>query len=145
MTQTLIVCGYGPGISTSVAEKFGAEGFSIALVARNAEKLQNGVKALEAKGIKAAAITAVAAAPRAARVRVWHLMSRGRGPRGGDVTPSQEHFGQTLGLWGVEPGDFAQRAFPLSLEQAVDEPGHPRDVVEGVADHDLHLLGHDGA
>ena len=44
MTKTLIVCGYGPGISTSVAEKFGAEGFSIALVARNAEKLQNGVK-----------------------------------------------------------------------------------------------------
>jgi hypothetical protein len=27
---------------------------------------------------------AVAAAPGAAGVRVWHLMSRGRGPRGGD-------------------------------------------------------------
>ena len=26
----------------------------------------------------------VASAPAAFRVRVWHLMSRGRGPRGGD-------------------------------------------------------------
>src|SRR5262249_62108654 len=44
-----------------------------------------------------------------------------------------------------KPGDFAQRAFPLPLEHAVDEPRHPRDVVDGVAEHDLHLLGHDSA
>src|SRR2546422_7251022 len=44
-----------------------------------------------------------------------------------------------------EPGDCAQRAFPLSLEEAVDEPWHPRDVVDGVTDHDLRLLGHDSA
>src|SRR4029077_7934121 len=56
-----------------------------------------------------------------------------------------EQPADTAGAIEHEPGDFAQRAFPLSLEQAVDEPGHPRDVVEGVADHDLHLLGHDGA
>src|SRR5271170_4274901 len=54
-TSTILVCGFGPGISTAVAEKFGAEGFAVALVARNAERLGAGVKALQAKGIKAAA------------------------------------------------------------------------------------------
>jgi NADP-dependent 3-hydroxy acid dehydrogenase YdfG len=54
-TTTILVCGFGPGISTAVAAKFGAEGFAVALVARNAERLDAGVKALQAKGIKAAA------------------------------------------------------------------------------------------
>jgi short-subunit dehydrogenase involved in D-alanine esterification of teichoic acids len=58
MAKTIIVGGYGPGISAAVAEKFGAEGFSVALVARNAERLAAGVKALEAKGVKAAAFPA---------------------------------------------------------------------------------------
>ena len=58
MAKTIIVAGYGPGISTAVAEKFGAEGFQVALVGRSAEKLGAGVKALEAKGVKAAAFTA---------------------------------------------------------------------------------------
>jgi NAD(P)-dependent dehydrogenase (short-subunit alcohol dehydrogenase family) len=55
MSKTIIVGGFGPGISKAVAEKFGAEGFSVALVARNEERLAAGVKGLEAKGIKAAA------------------------------------------------------------------------------------------
>jgi short-subunit dehydrogenase len=55
MAKTILVCGFGPGISTGVAERFGKEGFSVALVARNAERLDAGVKALSAKGIKAAA------------------------------------------------------------------------------------------
>jgi NADP-dependent 3-hydroxy acid dehydrogenase YdfG len=58
MTKTIIVGGFGPGIATSVAEKFGSQGYAVALVARNAERLAAGVKALEAKGIKAAAFTA---------------------------------------------------------------------------------------
>lgn len=58
MAKTIIVAGYGPGISTAVAEKFGAEGFQVAIVGRSADKLAAGVKALEAKGVKAAAFTA---------------------------------------------------------------------------------------
>ncbi len=54
-TKTIVIAGYGPGISNAVAEKFGAEGFSVALVARNADRLASGVKSLESKGIKAAA------------------------------------------------------------------------------------------
>lgn len=57
MSKTIIVAGFGPGISTAVAERFGKEGFQVALVARNTERLAAGVKALEAKGVKARAFT----------------------------------------------------------------------------------------
>jgi short-subunit dehydrogenase len=63
MAKTIIVGGFGPGISTAVAEKFGKEGFSVALVARNAERLQAGVKSLEGKGIVAGAFPADLADP----------------------------------------------------------------------------------
>ena len=55
MSKTILVCGYGPGISDAVARKFGAEGFAVALVARSADKLDAGVKALSALGIRAVA------------------------------------------------------------------------------------------
>jgi NAD(P)-dependent dehydrogenase (short-subunit alcohol dehydrogenase family) len=70
MSKTIIVAGYGPGISKAVAEKFGAEGFSVALVGRSADKLAAGVKALEAKGVKAAAVTADLGDPEGAREAV---------------------------------------------------------------------------
>jgi NAD(P)-dependent dehydrogenase (short-subunit alcohol dehydrogenase family) len=34
MAKTILVAGYGPGISTAVAEKFGGEGFQVGLVAK---------------------------------------------------------------------------------------------------------------
>lgn len=37
--SVLIVFGYGPGISHATAERFGREGYSLALVGRNAERL----------------------------------------------------------------------------------------------------------
>ncbi len=58
MTKTILVCGYGSGISDAVANKFGAEGFSVALVARSPDKLAAGVAALAAKGVKAQAFPA---------------------------------------------------------------------------------------
>ena len=67
MAKTIMVCGYGPGISKAVAEKFGAEGLSVALVGRSADKLAAGVKALEAKRVKAVAVTADFGDPAAAR------------------------------------------------------------------------------
>lgn len=53
MSKTMVVCGYGPGISDAVARKFGAEGFSIALVARNQQKVESAAQALSAQGVKA--------------------------------------------------------------------------------------------
>jgi NAD(P)-dependent dehydrogenase (short-subunit alcohol dehydrogenase family) len=55
MAKTIVVAGFGPGISTGVAERFGREGFNVALVARNADRLASGVQALTAKGVRAQA------------------------------------------------------------------------------------------
>lgn len=67
MAKTILVAGYGPGISAAVAEKFGAEGFQVAIVGRSADRLAAGVKALEARGVKAAAFTADLGDPAAIR------------------------------------------------------------------------------
>jgi short-subunit dehydrogenase len=53
MTKTLLVCGYGSGISDAVARKFGADGFSVALVARSEDKLTAAAKTLTDAGVKA--------------------------------------------------------------------------------------------
>lgn len=55
MAKTLVVCGYGPGISNAVARKFASEGFQIALVARDAKKLEEAAAALTHAGITARA------------------------------------------------------------------------------------------
>lgn len=78
MAKTLLVCGYGPGISSAVAEKFGSAGFSVALVARNADRLSKGVAALQAKGVKAAAFPTDLADAAAVR----HLVGRVRSELG---------------------------------------------------------------
>jgi NAD(P)-dependent dehydrogenase (short-subunit alcohol dehydrogenase family) len=70
MGKTILVVGFGPGISTAVAEKFGSAAFSVALVARNQERLAAGVNALKAKGIAAAAFSAEASDPAAIRLAV---------------------------------------------------------------------------
>src|ERR1700677_3155618 len=67
MSKTIVVVGFGPGISTAVADKFGAEGFSVALVARSEDRLAAGIQALKAKGIPAIAIAADAGDPAAIR------------------------------------------------------------------------------
>jgi NADP-dependent 3-hydroxy acid dehydrogenase YdfG len=70
MAKTILVIGYGPGISSAVAEKFGAAGFSVGLVARSEDRLAAGVKALEAKGIAAASFIADANDPASVRAVV---------------------------------------------------------------------------
>jgi NADP-dependent 3-hydroxy acid dehydrogenase YdfG len=70
MSKTIVVVGYGPGISNAVAERFGAAGFAVALVARNPERLAKGVAALKEKGVTAAAFPADAADPAAIRAAI---------------------------------------------------------------------------
>jgi len=55
MAPTILICGHGPGISDAVARKFGDEGFQVALVARNGERIGAAAKALGEAGITAAA------------------------------------------------------------------------------------------
>jgi NADP-dependent 3-hydroxy acid dehydrogenase YdfG len=58
LSKTIAICGYGPGISTAVANRFGREGFQVALLARNEQRLAAGAAELEARGIRAAAFRA---------------------------------------------------------------------------------------
>jgi NAD(P)-dependent dehydrogenase (short-subunit alcohol dehydrogenase family) len=70
MSKTIVIVGFGPGISTAVANRFGAEGFSVALVARSPEHLAAGVRALKESGIAAAAFPADAGDPVAIRAAI---------------------------------------------------------------------------
>jgi NADP-dependent 3-hydroxy acid dehydrogenase YdfG len=53
MAKTIVVCGYGVGISHAVARKFGSEGFQVALVARDAKKLEQAAKTFAESGVTA--------------------------------------------------------------------------------------------
>jgi NADP-dependent 3-hydroxy acid dehydrogenase YdfG len=67
MTKSIIVAGYGPGISEAVARKFGKEGYSVALAGRNAERLEKGAESLLKAGIEARAFPTDVGEPGAAR------------------------------------------------------------------------------
>ena len=58
MSDTILICGVGPGISSAVARKFGQAGFSVALVARTESALEHAVAELAKDGIRAAAFAA---------------------------------------------------------------------------------------
>jgi NAD(P)-dependent dehydrogenase (short-subunit alcohol dehydrogenase family) len=55
MSKTIVVCGYGSGISDAVARRFGREGFRVAMVARSADKLAKAAASLGEAGITAKA------------------------------------------------------------------------------------------
>jgi len=68
MSKTILVAGYGSGISDAVARRFGREGYAVALVGRTAERLAQGAASLEKEGIRAKAfvcdLSDVAAVPK---------------------------------------------------------------------------------
>ncbi|HYQ41705.1 MAG TPA: SDR family NAD(P)-dependent oxidoreductase [Polyangiaceae bacterium] len=51
MSETILVCGYGVGISDAVVRRFAKEGYRVAIVARNAERLNAAVRKLSAEKI----------------------------------------------------------------------------------------------
>lgn len=55
MTKTIAVVGAGPGLGTSMARRFGHEGFHVGLLARSGDRLAGMVTALAAEGIEASA------------------------------------------------------------------------------------------
>ena len=58
MSKTIIIVGAGAGISQSVAKTFGKQGFSVALLSRNADKLRPFVAELAQENIQAKAFSA---------------------------------------------------------------------------------------
>ncbi len=99
MAKTILVCGYGPGISSAVARRFGREGYAVALVGRTAERLDAGVAALEKAGAVAKAfrcdlsdidaVRKLVAGARAALgpISILHWNAYGHG--GGDLTTAK--------------------------------------------------------
>jgi NADP-dependent 3-hydroxy acid dehydrogenase YdfG len=63
MAKVIVVVGHGPGISDAVARRFGKAGYSVAIVARNADRLGKAAAALTAAGLKAQAFPADVASP----------------------------------------------------------------------------------
>jgi NAD(P)-dependent dehydrogenase (short-subunit alcohol dehydrogenase family) len=59
-----------------MAERFGSEGFAVALIARNEERLAAGVSALAARGIKAAGFTGDAGDPDSIRTTLDRVRSQ---------------------------------------------------------------------
>ncbi|MFV5314309.1 SDR family NAD(P)-dependent oxidoreductase [Priestia megaterium] len=56
--KNIVIVGVGPGLGMSIAKKFGKNGFRVALIARNEEKLNQLVIELEQLGIEAASFQA---------------------------------------------------------------------------------------
>lgn len=54
MRKTIAIIGAGPGVGMAIAERFGKEGYNVALIARSQEKLSDCVNQLAAKGISSA-------------------------------------------------------------------------------------------
>lgn len=128
MAKTILVCGYGPGISDGVAARFGREGFSVALVGRTTERLSAGVDRLGKTGVTAKAFTRDLGDPDAARALVgdvrsalgpitvlhWNAYSRGAGDL--TIAPTAELRGVfDVGIHGLVAA--VQAALP-DLKQA---------------------------
>jgi NAD(P)-dependent dehydrogenase (short-subunit alcohol dehydrogenase family) len=109
MSKTIVIVGFGPGNSTAVAEKFGTEGFSVALVGRSEDRLAAGVSALKARGIAAAAFPADAADP----VAVGAAIRSARAELGPIAAIHWNAFG------GAEAGDLLT-ADPVALRGIFD-------------------------
>lgn len=52
MKKTIFIVGAGKGLGTSLGKKFGANGFRVVLIARNAESLNRYAQEFQAEGIE---------------------------------------------------------------------------------------------
>ncbi|HTA40712.1 MAG TPA: SDR family NAD(P)-dependent oxidoreductase [Candidatus Acidoferrales bacterium] len=107
--KLIAIVGYGPGTSTSLAERFAKEGFSIALVGRDKERLAAGVAALAAQGTTAASFLANANDPDSIRAAIRSIHEQ-MGPI--DVL-------QWNAYGGLDAGDLLA-ASPASIRAAFD-------------------------
>jgi NAD(P)-dependent dehydrogenase (short-subunit alcohol dehydrogenase family) len=76
MPKLIAIVGYGPGTSASLAERFAKEGFSIALVGRDEERLATGVAVLSAVGTPVSGFPANAGDPESIRAAIRNIRSQ---------------------------------------------------------------------
>jgi NADP-dependent 3-hydroxy acid dehydrogenase YdfG len=74
--NVIAIVGFGPGTATAVAERFGTEGFTVALIGRNEERLATGVAALGARGITAFGFAADAGDPTSIRAVIQRIRAQ---------------------------------------------------------------------
>ncbi|MBC7831777.1 MAG: SDR family NAD(P)-dependent oxidoreductase [Hyphomicrobium sp.] len=74
--KVLAVIGMGPGVSAAVARRFAREGFSVAAIARNPDKLAAQVEELAKSGARAEAFSADAGEPGALRAALSSVAAR---------------------------------------------------------------------
>jgi NADP-dependent 3-hydroxy acid dehydrogenase YdfG len=76
MSKIIAIIGYGPGTSASLAQKFASEGFAVALVGRDEDRLAAGVAALSARGTTVSAFSADAGNPDSIRAAVRNIRAQ---------------------------------------------------------------------
>ncbi len=121
--------GAGPGLGMSVAHRFGAEGYAVALISRSADRHADYLRSLADAGVDAAAFTADAADPKALRAAVDAARPASAAstsattalPRSdrssGDIT-TLDAAGAEAALRGVVPAvDFASLLIPELTER----------------------------
>jgi NAD(P)-dependent dehydrogenase (short-subunit alcohol dehydrogenase family) len=91
--RVMVVCGYGPGISSAVARKFGNEGFELALIARSGDKLERAVAEFAQQGIVAHAFIGDLSDPKATRALLEQI--------GTTVGPVTVYFYNAIALIGA--------------------------------------------
>ncbi|HEY4434441.1 MAG TPA: SDR family NAD(P)-dependent oxidoreductase [Candidatus Cybelea sp.] len=125
MAKTIVIAGFGPGTATAVAERFGKEGFTAALIGRSEDRLAAGVSALQAKGLEAAAFVADAGDADSIRAAIRAVRSK--------LGPATVLFWNAFG--GLEFGDILG-ADATSVRHLFDAPvfGLLAAVDEALAD-----------
>lgn len=76
MPKSILIGGYGPGISNAVARRFGAEGFTVALVGRTRARLEAAAADLEREGVRAAPFVVDLADPAAMHALVADVRTK---------------------------------------------------------------------
>lgn len=102
----LVVIGYGPGNGHAIAERFGREGWTIALVGRHAERLHDGVEQLAAVGVTARPFTGDAGEPVSLRATLTSI----RGDLGPVTTVALTAYRNVVvdDVLAADPGTVAQ-------------------------------------
>lgn len=124
----LLVIGVGPGLGMSVAHRFGAEGYAVALVSRSSTRHADYLKSLADAGVEAAAFVADADDPAALRSAVDAVRERfGRidvgyyGPNAGvplsDIVDLDAAGAEAALLGAVPAVDFASLLLPELRER----------------------------
>jgi len=127
-TKVAVVLGVGPGIGWSVSKRFAREGYVVALLARNRDKLLDYQKQIEASGGKALAVEADAAVPASIKSAFDTIRSQLGHPQvlvvntagfkmGGILSVTPEELGKCLEVGGLGTFAAAQQVLPAMVER----------------------------